>query len=207
MLAQPDRQISYTLTPEDYQRYYRYLYSRQIPLYAQIAIPVVLVLPTLYILAIKRNPLDYPIVAMCLIGFFLYWWIRRVALRSPAAPPHAYHPRVLQLTSNGVQQTVDDETEAMAWTDITNLVMTKDYLYLFVSTHTAFVVPTRAFRDPIAAQVFYQQAVQLQQNHVENAEPLDDVPLEDTLDESGSPDIGQKPATDNTTIMSDKDPS
>jgi hypothetical protein len=166
--AQPaGTEIKYTLEPVDYQRYYSYLYSRQLPLWAQIVIPTCLILPTIYVIAIGRNPLDYPIVAMCLIGFALFWWIRRIALRSPAQPQTSPE-RLLRLTPAGVQQTVDAETETVLWIDIIDITRTKEHLYLFVSANTAFVIPVRAFPDAQAAEAFYQQALQLRDAYMEH---------------------------------------
>jgi hypothetical protein len=163
----PSTEIRYTLEPVDYQRYYSYLYSRQLPLWAQATLPICLALPALYVIAIGRNPLDYPIVAMCMIGFVLYWWIRRVALRSPAQPQTSPE-RLLRLTPAGVQQTVDAETETVLWIDIIDIVQAKGYLYLFVSTNTAFVVPARAFPDAQTFAAFYQQAIQLRDAYMEH---------------------------------------
>lgn len=168
MSAQPPgTEIKYTLEPVDYQRYYKYLYSRQLPLWVQIVLPTCLILPAVYVIAIGRNPLDYPIVAMCLIGFVLFWWVRRIALRSPAQPQTST-ARLLRLTPAGIQQTVDAETETVLWIDIIDIARTKEYLYFFVSANTAFVVPVRAFPHAQAAEAFYQQAMQLRDAYMEH---------------------------------------
>lgn len=176
----PGAEIRYTLEPLDYKRYYAYLYSRQLPVWAQIILPSCLMLPALYMLIRGQNPLHYPIVNMCLVGCVLFLWVRRIALRTPKLPENSTE-RLLRLTPAGIQQTVDAETETVLWVDIRDIVRTKEYLYFFVSENTAFVAPVRAFPSPQAAQEFYRLAGELRAVYKERPLPAEN----STTDGSG----------------------
>jgi hypothetical protein len=47
------------------------------------------------------------------------------------------------------------------WRGIYQVVDTKDYIYVFISLHSAHIIPKRAFPDAASARNFYERAVSL----------------------------------------------
>lgn len=97
-------EIIYTLEPSDYRLYYRYLFTRQVPLYVQIGLPLALLVPGVYVLFTGGNPLVSPVPVTGLALIILLLLGRREALRAPVKQPVQPSSRTLRISPNGILQ-------------------------------------------------------------------------------------------------------
>jgi hypothetical protein len=72
--------------------------------------------------------------------------------------------RTVTLYPEHIQTISEMEENTMQWGTIKDVKIVPDYVYLFIDTVHAIIIPKRAFPNELAFEEFTQEAVRLQQN-------------------------------------------
>jgi hypothetical protein len=136
--------IEYTSTRKDLGVLYSYLLKHSFKMRCLILALVILpggVPVLLELLSGQRVPLQNWIIGL-IVGVAIYfaypWYFRRTAKKDK---------RTLSISPVGITTQVGSKHGEIAWSQVENLWVTQEYVFIVRGNLNAFVIPKRAFRD------------------------------------------------------------
>lgn len=140
--------ISMHITKEDYWRFNKFvMYS--MPKYRRIMLTNFIVLPLLLsiILKIIGKPWGYSVLVGISLGVlldvFMYFSIKRKVMRLADSKENAawLGDHTIEFTEHGIDETTPVSSGHYNWVAIPEIRMTKDYIYIFISSMQAHIIP------------------------------------------------------------------
>ena len=172
-------ELTFKLTEEDYINY-NVAHSKTSPsmkrsiLIQRIMGPVIFVITPFIIVQFSDIPLWYWLIVFGLssITWFIYypkyamWEITRRIKKMLAEGnnENLFNERILVLTDEGITETSSIGETKISWVKIERLEETEDYLYIYVSSVSAHIVPKRVFENSSEQEKFINKITEYVQS-------------------------------------------
>lgn len=154
-------EIRYTLELDDHEHFYRYVFRRQLPWFAQAGAVALCLLPAAYAWWRGTSPITSPAAIFGIFLVCVLWFARRDALRLPLRQPPLCEERTVRIGPSGImQETQSGVRSEKAWSELIDIARDPQCIYLFDTPQNAYVIPLRAFSDRSMAEEFFAMAKQ-----------------------------------------------
>lgn len=160
--------ISMHITKEDYWKFNKFvMYS--MPKYRKVMLANIIGLPLFLsiILKVIGKPWVYSIVVGVALGVllnvFMYFSIKRKVIRWSASTENAawLGDHTMEIAEQGIDETTPVGSAHYNWDAIPEIRMTKDYIYIFISSMQAHIIPLACLSNPSEQT----QLIQLLEEH------------------------------------------
>jgi YcxB-like protein len=120
--------------------------------------------------AVSRINFGFILVAVPIV-FLFQWclerWAVRHTIRSLVRDERADRGRLgrhrVVLGEDGLIESTAVNESRTAWAGVDRVEQSPDYIFIYTSSATAYVVPKRAFSDPQEAEAFFRLALRLKE--------------------------------------------
>ncbi len=95
-----------------------------------------------------------------LLGYWLFSYLsKQIIMRLPSKNAGVCGEHTLEIDDSGIRETSPVTEMSAAWRDIYSIEQDKRFIYVYVDTIFAFVIPKRSFATAKAADDFFNAAV------------------------------------------------
>lgn len=160
--------VKYTINAADYWNFNKYFILktpsiRRNYILSLAAVPVLVLVGLLFIRTFYEMSLMFVIIFSIVGGavgdLFLIHTTRIQIMRIPNNNPGVLGEHAIEINEKGVRETTAVNDGFQSWEGIQNIEQDKDYIYIFLGSMLAHIIPKRAFSSPEAASAFYNQSV------------------------------------------------
>jgi hypothetical protein len=173
--------VRYTLVPTDLREFMRHAEKKLSSVKrSKLIMLCMLALICAWIVAYLTEYSVATRVAIFAVLLGLYWGFTRVLTMfvSKLAHLQSFTPEkhksvlcdhTLTLSEVGIHNQTQFGESRIIWSAVYRVVENADYIYLFLTAHSAYIVPKRAFPNDEAAKQFFNTAIQLLANSQNSA--------------------------------------
>lgn len=155
-------ELEVEINRKDFVKFNQYILKKKRALWHKFVTPSILVLFVILLNINKISNISY-IIAQVLIVLIIYYLFILIlkpifALRIkylPSEKGSSLGKRKFKISDEGLCVTTANSESLRRWDGFQSIEKTKDYIYLFVDTHVAYIIPIRYFKSPEEYADFY----------------------------------------------------
>ena len=157
-------EITYTITRDDYWEFqwfyilHRRAHRQSIVLNFLAGIVVTAAIESRLDASVAVIGVSAPLIAALLVVTLLQVEKKRV-MGVPSERGDILGERFFRIDADGVVERTKTRHTLAQWSGILDIAVNKNYIFMFVDTNKAFIVPKRAFRNAADAQAFLDAAM------------------------------------------------
>ena len=145
--------LTYDISREDYWEFNKFYLTRSRHLRLRIGFTALIVASTCFLLLtlFEATPFKFAVVWACITGMlyvpFAYWNCKRTVMRIPSKGGTMLGEHHLKIGSDGVFGKSKAGEGLIRWSGVMDIIETKKYVFMFMDTTVAIIVPKRVFAN------------------------------------------------------------